>query len=135
MIKSSTATKKTGSVNRYWPGVGRRKSAVAQIRLETGRGEYSVNGQSADLPGSIGEIFELVNQAKKFRLSVVVRGGGTIGQLGAIKLGVARALVEHNRDHKATLRKAGLLTRDSRVKERKKPGLKRARRAPQWAKR
>jgi len=116
-------------------GVGRRKSAVAQVRLHLGRGLYSVGGQNIPLPQEIKEILSLTNTSDRYDISVLVRGGGKVGQIEAICLGLARALVCVNPSLRATLSKAGLLTRDSRVKERKKPGLKRARRAPQWAKR
>lgn len=119
----------------FFTGVGRRKSAVAQIRLNSGRGLFLVNGAPIDLPDKVKKVLETVDKHESLDISVVVRGGGMAGQVDAIVLGVARALVELNPDFRAGLRKAGFLTRDARVKERKKPGLKKARRAPQWAKR
>ena len=78
---------------------------------------------------------ELVNKSDKFDVSVIVKGGGKTGQKEAIRLGIARALIKYNKSLRQTLKKAGFLTRDPREKERKKPGLKRARKAPQWKKR
>lgn len=121
--------------NSYFKGVGRRKSAVAQVRLISGNGSYTVNGVSGDMPLQITQIFELVDRSNKLDVGAIVRGGGVSGQVDAVALGVARALVEINPEFRSTLRKGGYLTRDPRAKERKKPGLKRARRAPQWAKR
>lgn len=121
--------------NNFFAGVGRRKSAVAQIRLTSGNGGYVVNGEEKTLPSKITDALALVNRVGQLDISVVVRGGGAAGQTDAIVLGVARALVDLNEEFRSTLRKAGLLTRDARIKERKKPGLKKARRAPQWAKR
>lgn len=116
-------------------GVGRRKTAIAQIRLTTGRGELTVNQSLIQVPERLKKMLETVDKYGSLDISVIVRGGGRQGQLEAIILGVARALVELNPDLKSALRKAGYLTRDSRIKERKKPGLKKARKAPQWAKR
>lgn len=116
-------------------GVGRRKEAVAQVRLTNGRGILKVNDAEIELPLKIKKVFELVDKVGAIDVSVVVRGGGRQGQIDAMTLGIARALVTLNPDWRSTLRKAGLLTRDARIKERKKPGLKKARRAPQWAKR
>ena len=116
-------------------GVGRRKRAVAQIRLVTGNGKLVVNDKEVELPLKIKHILELVDRLGAFDVSVIARGGGKTGQTDALALGIARALVEINPDWRSTLRKAGYLTRDSRSVERKKPGLKKARKAPQWAKR
>ncbi|HSX42023.1 MAG TPA: 30S ribosomal protein S9 [Candidatus Saccharimonadales bacterium] len=125
----------TSTKNNFFAGVGRRKTAVAQIRLTSGNGKFSVNHKEAELPAKVGVMFELVGRTGQLDISAVTRGGGYIGQIDAIVLGVARALVELNPDFRSTLRKAGFLTRDARIKERKKPGLKGARKAPQWAKR
>lgn len=119
----------------FFKGVGRRKTAVAQTRLTTGRGSYTVNGAVRSLPAKVQKVLEAVDKHGSLDISVVVRGGGTTGQIDAVVLGVARALVELNPDFRSGLRKAGFLTRDARITERKKPGLKKARRAPQWAKR
>lgn len=121
--------------NQYFSGVGRRKAAVAQVRLTNGQGTLTVNGEIVSLPPKLVHLLELVDRHNQVNISVIARGGGLIGQVDAILLGVARALVELNPDFRSTLRKAGFLTRDARVKERKKPGLRGARRAPQWAKR
>lgn len=121
--------------------VGRRKEASAQVRIKAGSGEVTVNGKpmAAAFP-----YFEHQNQIleplaaagrKDIDVTVVVRGGGVRGQAEAIRLGIARALVEQDAGTKPVLRASHLLTRDPRVKERKKYGLKRARRAPQWQKR
>jgi len=122
-------------LNKFFKGVGRRKSAVAQLRLVSGTGKYTYNGLDMPLPKKISDLFDLVDRNGQLDVSCVVRGGGIVSQVGAIALGTARALLELNPDFRKTLRKAGYLTRDPRVKERKKPGLKRARRAPQWSKR
>lgn len=119
----------------YYLGIGRRKSATASVRLTSGAGLYLANGQELPTPLSITKLFELVDLLGQLDVSVVSRGGGFSSQLGAIQLGVARAILELKPELRSTLRKAGYLTRDPRAKERKKPGLKRARRAPQWAKR
>ena len=119
----------------YFAGVGRRKTAVAQVRIKSGKGELVINGEKKVWPAKLIQILELVDRKDKIDVSVVVRGGGIFAQVDAIGLGIARSLVELNEEFRSTLRKGGFLTRDARVKERKKPGLKRARRAPQWAKR
>lgn len=124
----------------YYVGVGRRKEAVARIRLYSGERGIVVNGRPFDdyFPrilhqNVVQEPLDLVGA--NFRVSAKVIGGGISGQADAIRHGVARALVNANDQYRATLRKAGLLTRDARVKERKKYGLKRARKAPQYTKR
>ena len=119
----------------WFKGVGRRKRAVAQVRLVNGSGKLTVNEREIGLPLKLKHVFELVDRFGQFDVSVIARGGGMQGQVDAIVLGVARALVEINPDWRSTLRKGGYLTRDARIKERKKPGLKKARKAPQWAKR
>lgn len=126
----------------YYYAVGRRKSAVATVRLMNGKGEITVNNQPA------GEYFnnemllklvvaplELVSKAEKLDAVIRVEGGGKRGQVDAIRLGIARALVEMSDDFRLTLKKSGMLTRDPREKERKKYGLKKARKAPQFSKR
>ena len=123
--------------------VGRRKSAVARVRLmPKGKGKIEVNGKeykeyfpTFQLMQKVMAPLETVGKVDAFDFSIKVIGGGPIGQADAVKLGIARALVEFNEEYKTTLRAAGLLTRDSRIKERKKPGLKKARRAPQFSKR
>lgn len=115
--------------------VGRRKRAVAKIRLTTGSGKISVNGKEIADDVVIRQPLNLVGLNTKVDVSAKVTGGGMTGQREAIRHGIARALLEFHPESKKTLKLAGLLTRDPREKERKKPGLKRARRAPQWAKR
>lgn len=127
---------------RYFEGVGRRKRAVARVRLYPGNGEIVVNdkelkeyfGRPQDWEGAVAPL-KLTKNEGRFNLSVVVKGGGITGQAEAIRHGVARALLEVNPSLRAALRRAGFLTRDPREKERKKPGLKRARKAPQYTKR
>lgn len=121
---------------------GRRKSSVARVRLVPGKGNIEVNKrdvreylQSDILLLVARRPLELVGAADKYDIKVNVVGGGVAGQAGAISHGIARALVLANETYKAELKKAGLLTRDSRMKERKKYGLKAARRAPQFSKR
>ncbi len=116
-------------------GVGRRKSAVAQTRLTSGNGIFLVNGKEQPLPRKIVAMYELVGRTGQLNAEVIIRGGGKTGQIDAAAMGIARALVDLNPDFRSTLRKGGYLTRDARITERKKPGLKKARRAPQWAKR
>lgn len=127
---------------KYNAAVGRRKEAVARVRLYSGAGNVVVNGKNYKdyftNPIDREKIFlplELLGLSKKFDISVVVAGGGKSGQLDAITHGISRALVDYNEANKTTLRKSGFLTRDPRAKERKKYGLKRARKAPQFSKR
>ncbi|RJO60023.1 30S ribosomal protein S9 [candidate division WS5 bacterium] len=127
---------------KYESSVGRRKEAVARVRIYPGKGQLIINGKglkeyfgnSADQE-SVFAPLEALGQKSKFDISVMVEGGGKSGQLGAIKHGIARALVKYDEGNKTTLKKSGYLTRDPRAKERKKPGLKRARKAPQFSKR
>jgi small subunit ribosomal protein S9 len=125
------------NTTRYHAGIGRRKSAVAVVRLYAeGTGTYTVNGKTVEAVDQVYlEPLKLVGKFGTADLSIKVEGGGFNGQAEAARHGVARALVELNPEFKTTLKKAGYLTRDSREKERKKPGLKSARRAPQWSKR
>ncbi|HID87974.1 MAG TPA: 30S ribosomal protein S9 [Anaerolineae bacterium] len=127
----------------YYYGVGRRKRATAQVRLyPTGNGTIIVNDKPVeeyftrqrDLV-QIMEPLQVTATENDFTITVVVRGGGISGQAGAIRHGIARALLKVNPDFRPILRKNGFLTRDPREKERKKPGLKRARKAPQYTKR
>ncbi len=126
----------------YFQKVGRRKTAVAQVRLTEGGGAIIVNGMAFEelFPRlahreTIEQPLRVTQSQDKFSVMVKVAGGGISGQSGAIAHGIARALVEADESLKPILRQNGLLTRDSRVKERKKPGLKRARKAPQYTKR
>ncbi|MDO8513361.1 MAG: 30S ribosomal protein S9 [bacterium] len=128
-------TKKT-SDNKYVVGIGRRKTATAQARLTPGKGKLTINNQEIDkIEDKITNPLILTGQFGKFDISVMVRGGGMSSQTDAIALAISRAIIAHDESLKPTLRKAGLTTRDPREKERKKPGLKRARKAPQWQKR
>jgi len=127
---------------KYYGAIGRRKEAVARVRLYQGKGQIVVNGKeindyfSKDTRASLVKApLEILGAENKFDISVVVEGGGKSGQVGAISHGIARALVIYNEGNKTTLRKSGFLTRDPRAKERKKYGLKRARKAPQFSKR
>ena len=116
--------------------VGRRKRAVARIRMTDGKGLLVVNEQTIEvLHPKILQPLELSGLVGKVDITVKVLGGGITGQIGAIQHGIARAVIVHKPESKKVIKQAGLLTRDPREKERKKPGLKRARRAPQWAKR
>jgi small subunit ribosomal protein S9 len=128
----------------YYYGMGRRKTAVARVRLfPNGDGSIIVNGKSVQsyfgtrdaYMATIASPLRVLDLGSNYTLTVRVVGGGTTGQAGAIRHALARALVHMNPDFKAALRKAGYLTRDPRMKERKKPGLKRARKAPQYTKR
>lgn len=119
----------------YFYGTGRRKSAIARVRLAPGKGRLTINGKDTETNKVVGLPLVIAGQTDKYDLSVMVSGGGMVSQAEAIRLGVARALLLVDASFRQGLRKAGLLTRDARVKERKKPGLRRARRAPQWAKR
>lgn len=116
--------------------VGRRKRAVARVRLTTGSGKIVLNEKVLETfhPAMI-EPLKLTGTQDKVDISIKVIGGGANGQIGAARHGIARALVKYDAEFRKTLKAAGLLTRDPREKERKKPGLKRARRAPQFSKR
>jgi small subunit ribosomal protein S9 len=127
---------------RYYLGVGKRKTAVALVRLhEKGKGQNFVNNTEltefffGTLIESALSPLELTDKLTEFDITVKVEGGGVSAQADAVRHGIARALVEYDAELRPVLKKAGLLTRDARMKERKKPGLKRARRAPQWRKR
>jgi small subunit ribosomal protein S9 len=119
----------------YYYGTGRRKSAVARVRVYIGPGISKINEKEVELSPVTQAAFSIIGKEGAYHLSAHVRGGGKVSQLEAIRGGSARALIELNPEYRSVLRAAGFLTSDSRVKERKKPGLKRARRAPQWAKR
>lgn len=127
----------------YFYALGRRKSATARVRLQGGKGAITINGQPAEeyLAGSkylltkLQQPFTVLDQTNKFDISVVVSGGGHDGQVEAIRLGIAKALTAVNEDFKGTLKRADLLSRDSREKERKKFGLKGARKQRQFTKR
>ena len=123
-------------------GTGRRKSSVARVILRPGKGSFTVNDRqfeeyipSPALRLDVLQPLELTENVDKFDIIVNVYGGGTTGQAGAIRHGLTRALLEVNSEYRQVLKPAGLITRDSRVKERKKYGLKKARRASQFSKR
>lgn len=128
--------------DRYFEAVGRRKTAVARVRLFTKQGDFIVNEKqyrtyfpTASLQRITEEALRKMKLWERFRISVKVYGGGTKAQAEAIRHGLARCLIKFNADFRKRLKRAGFLTRDPRAKERKKFGLKKARRAPQWAKR
>ncbi len=123
-------------------GTGRRKSSVARVYVAPGKGNITINKRDIDDYFGLETLKVIVRQplteidaVDKFDVTVTVHGGGYTGQAGAIRHGIARALVQADAENRASLKKAGFLTRDSRMKERKKPGLKAARRAPQFSKR
>lgn len=129
---------------RYYEAVGRRKCATARVRLypASAESEFVVNGKS--MPefftrlmdqSQIMEPLRTVEMEQRFNISVMVEGGGVTGQAGAVRQALARALTEFDENLRPSLKKEGLLVRDARAKERKKPGLKRARKAPQYTKR
>ncbi len=123
-------------------GTGRRKSSVARVFMTPGKGEITINKRSMDdyfgletLKTIAKQPLVATNTADQYDIKITVKGGGTTGQAGAIRQGIARALLEADADFRPVLKKAGYLTRDPRMKERKKYGLKAARRAPQFSKR
>jgi len=127
--------------NRY-TAIGRRKRSVAKVTLVPGKGNITVNGKDVKdympyetLVMDLVQPLELVEQKDKFDIIVDVKGGGFSGQTGAIRLGITRALMLANAENRPTLKANGMVTRDARIKERKKYGLKKARRAPQFSKR
>ncbi len=127
----------------YYEGIGRRKESTARVRIMTGEGKFIVNEMNLEeyftrLGDSSAILFPFESTGEnrqQYDVSVIVNGGGVSGQTSAVQLGLARAFAKLNPDYIASLRKNGLLTRDPRVKERKKPGLKRARKAPTYTKR
>jgi small subunit ribosomal protein S9 len=125
-----------------WTATGRRKRSIAQVRMVGGTGKITVNGQDvndympyATLVMDLKQPLEITGTAEKFDINATVVGGGFTGQSGALRLGITRALMEVSADFRAPLKAAGMVTRDPRAKERKKYGLKGARRAPQFSKR
>lgn len=126
----------------YFYGTGRRKSSVARVRVYAGTGKVTINGRDIDDYFGLETLKLIVNQplnltetVGKFDLECNVNGGGVTGQAGAIRHGLSRALLQYSDELRPILKKAGFLTRDPRMKERKKYGLKAARRAPQFSKR
>ena len=134
--------KKTKGVKEIWV-VGKRKTSIARVQFfSIGQGEIIVNKKSFkdyfplfELQGIVSAPLKLLKKQKDFKIRINIHGGGTKGQAEAIRLGISRALVSLNPEWRQELKSAGFLKRDPRKKERKKPGLKRARRAPQWQKR
>ena len=125
-----------------YTALGRRKRCVAKVTLVKGTGKITVNGKDVKdylpyetLVMDLVQPLELTESKEKFDIEVTVKGGGLSGQTGAIRLGIARALMLANNDNRGTLKANGMVTRDARIKERKKYGLKKARRAPQFSKR
>jgi len=130
--------------NQYYEGLGRRKKSTARVRLHTGGegGNFVVNEKPVDEYFSrevdlsaINTPLKVTGTEGRFEVTVKVNGGGVTGQAGAVRLGIARALLKADPEYRKVLRQHGLLTRDQRAKERKKAGLKRARKAPQYTKR
>ncbi len=127
----------------YFEGIGRRKQSIARVRIMNGSGQFIVNDKEASAYfnrlGDIEAIMSVLKaagqDAQTFDISVIVTGGGVTGQTDSVQLGLARAMVKMNPENVSAMRKGGFLTRDARVKERKKPGLKRARKAPTYTKR
>ncbi len=127
----------------YYEGIGRRKESTARVRVMAGSGKFVVNDKpgeeyftrAGDVTLILAPVLAAGNAPEQLDITVLVQGGGVTGQTGAVQLGVARALIKMNPDWQPLMRKGGFLTRDSRVKERKKPGLKRARKAPTYTKR
>lgn len=127
----------------YYEGIGRRKESSARVRIMSGSGTFIVNEKDIDAyftrlgdTEAIIKAFRIANQSEdNYDVSVLVNGGGVTGQRDAVKLGLSRALVKMDEELRSPLRQSGYLTRDPRVKERKKPGLKRARKAPTYTKR
>lgn len=127
----------------YFEGVGRRKEATARVRLMNGNGRFVVNEKLAeeyftrlgDIESILAPLYAAGQDRAYVDITVMVKGGGVTGQTDAVQLGLARALVKMNGEFGPMMRKGGFLTRDARVKERKKPGLKRARKAPTYTKR
>ena len=130
---------------KYYYGTGRRKNAIARVRIYTEKVSepviivndkgYRQYFPTLDLGRIAEDCFRVTNTKGKFAVSAMIKGGGKKGQAEALRHGIARALVVVDNNYKTVLRDSGFLTRDPRVKERKKPGLKKARRAPQWQKR
>ena len=127
----------------YYEGIGRRKESSARVRIMSGSGKFIVNEKPAeayftrvgDMEAILAALQTVGENPELLDITVVVKGGGVTGQTGAVKMGVARALIKMNPELQPALRKGGFLTRDARAKERKKPGLKRARKAPTYTKR
>lgn len=146
--KTKKPAKEEKKPKKYYEAVGRRKTAVARVRLFTSRpfedekGRILVNGRpyfevfpTLELQQIVRSALDKMKSLNRFEASIKVEGGGLAGQAEAIRHGLSRTLVQFNPDFRKKLKRAGYLTRDPRMKERKKPGLKKARKSPQWAKR
>ena len=132
----------TDADGRHIQTVGRRKEAIVRVRLLPGTGQFKLNGRTIEeyFPNKvhqqlIREPFVTLEKGEQYDVVGILKGGGVTGQAGALRLAIARALIEVEIDDRPALKKAGFLTRDPRVKERKKYGLKKARKAPQYSKR
>jgi small subunit ribosomal protein S9 len=142
-MPAKTTSTKRPSIKEYYYGLGKRKTAVARVRLyKNGKGALTVNEKDGKDYFTLRNQLELIrsplkmtNNLNKFDIIVKIAGGGVNSQAEAIRHGISRALLELDESYRLVLKKAGYLTRDARKKERKKPGLKRARRAPQFSKR
>lgn len=139
-VKKSAKPKREKTIIFY--GTGRRKNAIARVRLIPGKGKFDIGGKELDkyfgretLCILVRKPFEITNTLGKFDVLANVYGGGVSGQAGAVQHGISRALLEADQSFRGLLKKAGLVTRDSRMKERRKYGLKKARKAPQFSKR
>ncbi|MBI4779137.1 30S ribosomal protein S9 [Candidatus Falkowbacteria bacterium] len=138
-----TETEATKLKGKFTSGLGRRKTSIARVRLYKGDGGLmTINGKDANKYFTEEELFSIISQPlklagliKNFNISINISGGGKKGQAEAVRHGIARALLTINPDLRALFKVKGWIMRDARKKERKKPGLKKARRAPQWAKR
>ncbi|MFH1284248.1 MAG: 30S ribosomal protein S9 [Candidatus Peregrinibacteria bacterium] len=137
-----TKSAQSAPKGKYYHANGKRKSSIARVRLYKGTGEITINEKPANkyitvksLIGLIKSPFKATGTSQKYNVTAKVMGGGVTSQAEAIRHGIAKALIEADPLSKPTLRKAGMLTRDSRIKERKKYGLKRARKGPQFSKR
>ena len=127
----------------YFEGIGRRKESSARVRISSGSGRFIVNDKpieayftrTGDKESIMGPMVAASQDRAIYDITVVVKGGGVTGQTDSVKLGLARALIKMNPENSPLMRNAGLSTRDARIKERKKPGLKRARKAPTYTKR
>jgi small subunit ribosomal protein S9 len=136
MIKTKKSSSNLLS-GKYYYGIGRRKTACAKVRMYDGKGNVYINNKkitSTQLENYTQPLIK-TNQAKKFDLSIYLTGGGKSSSQDATSLGIARALIKYDKNFRQVLKKHGFLRRDPRQVERKKPGLKKARRAPQWKKR
>lgn len=133
---------KEKTTNEYIYGVGKRKTSIATVKVYHEKGDITIDNKTINeyfkdntMCDIVVESLNLLNQNGKNKITIKVKGGGKNGQAEAIRLGISRCLVKMDPEARKTLKSQGYLTRDPRVKERKKPGLKRARKAPQWAKR